>query len=242
MNIRFIIGNSFNDNIKVAAVNEKVLPLCGQGRPEGQAEGLMPLKLASGVVVTPRVTVFTSTSTNRRGAVSAVIKVSMPYTALKLSDDGSAIAGTDAARSGAELAMHTVITLPAAAVADLAGANGATMTTNAERQVAVVARLLSALLVQRLLDPGFASEGVGGYVPGNNRHLINDEIGGNPDLVLPTSSLAPVDDIAGFAGNVGFDVTGYSVPRDLSEVLSRVVTKQAPLGCSDIKVRSLITV
>lgn len=238
MNIRFIIGNKFANGI-VSAVNEKVLPLCGQGRPEGQAEGLMPLKLAAGVVVTPRVTVYTSTSTNRKGAVSAVIKVSIPYTALKLSDDGSAIAGTDAARSGAELAMHTVINLPAAAIADLAGANGTTMTANAEKQVAVVVRLLSALLSQRLIDTGYAATSSSGREPITARNYVNDKVGGAPLVASTTSSLVPTDNIDGFAGNVGFDVTGYSVPRDLSEVLSRVVAKQAPLGCSDVKVPSV---
>lgn len=239
MNIRFIIGNTLEGST-VSAVDEKVLPLCGQGRPEGQAEGLMPLKLTSGVVVTPKVTVFTSTSTNRKGAVSAVIKVSIPYTALKLSDDGTAVAGTDAARSGAELAMHTVITLPASAVADLAGANGTIMTANAEKQVAVVVRLLSALLSQRLIDPGFAKPTATGFGPSDTRPILSDEIGGSANKNLPNSSLAPTDGIAGFVGNVGFDVTGYSVPRDLSEVLSRVVAKQAPLGCSDVKVHSVV--
>lgn len=229
MNIKFIIGQ----NVSGDAPDVKVLPLCGQGRPEGQAEGLMPLKLAPGVVVTPRVTVYTSTSTNRKGAVSAVVKVSIPYSALKLSDDGSAIAGTDAARSGGELAMHTVITLPAAAVSDLQGANGTTMNANAERQVAVVARLLTALLGRRLLDPGFtADDGAGVVEPTTDRFEVDPATGGFSTIQY--QSLVPVDSIDGFSGNVGFDVTGYGMGRSLTEILSRIVSKQAPLGCSDV--------
>lgn len=241
MNIRFIIGNTVDsDDYSVTEVNEKVLPLCGQGRPEGQAEGLMPLKLANGVVVTPKVTVYTSTSTNRKGAVSAVVKVSIPYTALKLSDDGSAIAGSDAARSGAELSMHTVITLPSAAVADLKGANGTTMQANAERQVAVVVRLLTALLLQRMVDPGFTENEGGSLQPTATRKVVQSTIGASSaQRVIASSSLIPTDQITGFAGNVGFDVTSYSMPRSLSEILSRIVAKQAPIGCSDIVAESI---
>lgn len=248
MNIKFITMNQAPGGV-VEAVESMVLPLCGQGLPEGQAVGLMPIKLAPGVVVTPKVTVYSSTSTNRRGAVSAVIKVSIPYTALKLNDGGDAVVGTDAARSGAELSMHTVITIPAAGVSDLQGANGSLLTSAAERLAAVVVRLHSALLGERFSDPGFAMAANThedgnvdpGLEPAPHIWRVGDTIGGPAVVETSGRSLVPSQAIDGFVGNTGFDVTSYSAGRDLSEILSRIVQKQAPLGCSDIIVRSIVT-
>lgn len=241
MKIKFITGSEQTDEGAMQAL-VKTLDLCGQGKPEGQAEGLMPLKLASNVTVTPRVTVYSNTSVNKRGATSAVIKVSIPYTALKLTDDGTGVAGADANRSGGELSMHMVLALPAACAADVRGVNGDACRNAAEGQVGVIARLLSALMGPRLLDEGRAlavslAEG-NVWQPSTQKLFIESDGGVGAE---PSGSLIPKDDIAGYAGYVGFDVTGYHMSRKLDEPLTRMVAKMPPLGCSGVDAKSVTT-
>lgn len=52
MNIKFINGWTADDG-NIGSLDTIDLALCGQGRPEGSAAGLVPVQLASGVVVTP---------------------------------------------------------------------------------------------------------------------------------------------------------------------------------------------
>lgn len=206
----------------------KSLDLCGQGRPEGTADGLVPVKLTQNVTVTPRVTVYTSTSTTRSKAISAVVKVSMPYTALKLSEDGSTVVGVDPSRSGADFSIHTVVALPAAMRADLMGANGNAMQLNALRQLLVLTVLHSALVSDRFQNPGpvTAVNGAGGYALANHYERL---LGSG--LSATYKSIAPSD----LLGSTGFDVS--SVTPDslaLNEPLNRMIAGMPPLGCGDV--------
>lgn len=212
----------------------KSLDLCGQGRPEGSADGLVPLKLTQDVTVTPRVTVYTSTSTTRSKAISAVVKVSMPYTALKLSEDGLNVVGVDPSRSGAEFSIHTVVALPAAMRADLMGANGNTMQLNALRQLLVLAVLHSSLVSDRFQNPGpaIAVDGAGGF--GATDHYERKPYGGSS---VPFKTIAPGD----LLGSTGFDVS--SVTPDslaLNEPLNRMIAGMPPLGCGDVSRTSIV--
>lgn len=211
----------------------KSLDLCGQGRPEGSADGLVPLKLTKDVTVTPRVTVYTSTSTTRSKAISAVVKVSIPYTALKLSEDGQAVAGVDPSRSGAEFSIHTVVALPAAMRADLNGANGNTMQLNALRQLLVLTTLHSALVSDRFQNPGptVAVDGAGGYSKADHFERM---LKGGTSVHM---AISPSD----LLGSTGFDVS--SVTPDslaLNEPLNRMIAGMSPLGCGDVSRASII--
>lgn len=242
MNIKFITRNRVGGSDgHVTEVDCKVLPLCGQGRPEGSAEGLMPLKLANGVVVTPKVTVYSNTSTNRKGAVNAVIKVSIPYTHPLLSENGQSIVGVDAAKSGGALSMHTVVELPAQAVKALSGALGKPMAAAGLGQVAVVARLLGALTGERLWKGGYstgnpATDGQSiDWESAGSAPRMRERVGENPtDSTPQDKTLVPTDKISGFTGDVGFDISGYNGDRTLNETISRIIQKLPALGCSDI--------
>lgn len=248
MNIKFIIGNVVDKSTKtVTSKTELVLPLCGQGRPEGSSEGLMPLKLASGVVATPKVAVYSNTSTNRKGAVNAVIKVSMPYTHPLLSEDGQSIVGIDPAKSGGTISMHTVVELPSQAVKALSGAQGQPAAAAGLGQLAVLARLLGALTGERRWSTGYATRTAGEgntavLVPASFPQSLRD-VGEALDPVTPNPqdrALNPVDDIPGFIGNVGFDISDYKGDRSLNEAISRVVQKLPALGCNDVTSASII--
>lgn len=206
---------------------KKSLDLCGQGRPEGSADGLVPLKLTKDVTVTPRVTVYTSTSTTRSKAISAVVKVSMPYTALKLSEDGLTVVGVDPSRSGAEFSIHTVVALPAAMRADLMGANGNAMQLNALRQLLVLTVLHSSLVSDRFQNPGpaVAVDGAGGFSAADHYERV---LGGTSTLF---KTIAPGD----LLGSTGFDVSNVTPDSlALNEPLNRMIAGMPPLGCGDV--------
>lgn len=212
----------------------KSLDLCGQGRPEGSADGLVPLKLTPDVTVTPRVTVYTSTSTTRSKAISAVVKVSMPYTALKLSEDGKAVTGADPSRSGAEFSIHTVVALPAAMRADLMGANGNAMQLNALRQLLVLSVLHSSLVSDRFQNPGPTVAAGGGGSFSVTDHYERVLTGGSSTL---HKTIAPGD----LLGSTGFDVSAMTPdPLALNEPLNRMIAGMPPLGCGDVSRTSII--
>lgn len=237
MNIKFIKGWSADsdDSSKIGKLDTLDLALCGQGRPEGNAAGLVPVQLPSGVVVTPVVTVTSSTSTTKRNSRSAVIKVAIPYTALTKDEGGNTV--VDPTRSGADLSLHIVLALPASAVKDLKGANGSTSSQSAEAQVALVHYLLSALVGQQ-----FGSE---------PRYEVNDESGdatlvadvaAQPNVGGYNSALdvdatvqppLPSGNVGGFGG-AGFDLQLVKIRKDLNSALGRIANGLPALSCADI--------
>lgn len=233
MNIQFIKGWEVDDYGAIESLNTLDLALCGQGRPEGNAAGLVPVKLASGVVVTPVVTVTSSTSTTRRNSRSAVIKVAIPYTALTKDPNGNLVA--DPTRSGADLSMHIVLALPAAAVKDIKGTNGAESKQSAEAQVALVHYLLEALIGQQFGSvPTYRVENNAGTMDG--LVAAQPKIGGDPTAESYDASAyapSPTNEVGGYAG-AGFDLTGVKVHMDLNSALSRIANGLPALSCADV--------
>lgn len=232
MKIRYTTGWTVSEGM-VSAIETKELSLCGQGRPEGSAAGMIPVKLAPGpVIVTPLVTITTNTSTTKRGSRSAVVKVSMPYTALRVTADGNL--EVDPNRSGGEVSVHTVIALPAAAVKDIQGVNGGAQKSAAEAQVAIVYYLLQTLLGGQLgstpwLDITDAKLETRGSIP----HIV---VGEEPFAELTSHDAVPpvVSNIAGYTGEAGFDVTNFKLANGLNSALIRVANNLPILSCGDI--------
>lgn len=238
MNIKFITGWTSSED-RIVSMNTIDLALCGQGKPEGNAAGLVPIQLASGVVVTPVVTVTSSTSTTKRNSRSAVIKVAIPYTALTKDAEGHTVA--DPTRSGADLSLHIVLALPASAVKDIKGTNGATSKQAAEAQVALLHYLLSALIGEQLGSlPSYMA--AFGETDGNMVASIapRPTIGGSGTaraIDTDVVGVLPANNIGGYAG-AGFDLTGVKVQRDLNSVLGRIASGLPALSCADIPVYS----
>lgn len=210
------------------------LSLCGQGRPEGSAEGLIGLKLTtSNVRVTPRIVVTSATSTSKRGVRSAVIKVSMPYTAFTRDENNAII--VDPKRSTGEVSMHIVINLPASAVGDLRSTDGTANANPAYSQVVVISQILRALISKGLLERGSMTE-----VSQDEEHMLVGPMLslGNPDRpddVGYTHALAvPATDSN---GDFVFDATKITREAfsDLANTIVRIANGLPPLGCSDVK-------
>lgn len=140
---------------------EYALSFCGQGRDEGSFTGTVPVTLKHTGVYTTKtvektVSITSSTTTNRRGVRSGVVKVTMPFHALIA--DGNGGFTLDSARSGAEMSMHVVLALPASAASDMRSGDAA-IKDFAEQQVAVLAFILSSLMQGLLTNPVVKTSG-----------------------------------------------------------------------------------
>jgi hypothetical protein len=147
----------FPDNIRGM---EAALTLCGQGKDEGNFVGTVPMTLVPKVGLTKNsmklLKVSSSTSTNKRGVRSGVVKVTIPYEALIADGNGGYV--PDPSRSGAELSVHMVIALPATAATDLRSTDDV-IKEYARLQIGALGFLLGILMQGFVATPIVSKDG-----------------------------------------------------------------------------------
>lgn len=238
MKLKFLHGFSEDSDAKVTSVDTYDLDLCGQGRAEGNASGLMPVKLPGGVVVTPMVTVTSATSTTKRSSRSAVIKVSMPYSAVTTDDGGNVV--PDPNRSGADISIHLVVALPAAATKDIQGLNGTYAKYGAESQTALLYTILRTVIGSQFggtpviqqnesASPTFITTSAAFSAP---------QVGAQSPSPDANSAIIAAPTVGGYVGT-GFDVSSFRLPQRLDSFLARVANGLPMLSCGDTEVEPL---
>lgn len=136
MNIKFTQSAVVPKNGNVTQANVGTIEFCSMGNNRGEGDQVIPMKLGN-AIISPLVTVKSATTRNKRGTTSALIKVSMPYTAfgakksyVENGDSGTqTIKSTlvqDPSRSGGEVSLHIVVAIPSAMTADLNRADDGT--------------------------------------------------------------------------------------------------------------------
>ena len=229
----------------------RTLDLCGQGLPEGNAEGLMPIvfeynQSSTGMFdpvtfakVTPKVTVKSSTTVNKRGGTSSVVKVSMPYTAFRMDSEssGTAIPAVDQARSGGELSAHIVLALPPALVNDLNGQDA--VSSLGIQQIDVVCFLLQTL-AQELLPGKFES----GQLTDSSyrwKEPVRTSAGTRQISALQPSEGQVSEEFP--AGQLGFRILSQdgtlADAHEWDGLIRRISRKMPPLSCGDIDAKAI---
>lgn len=144
-----------NIPIKVVGSSTETMNLkfSNEGLPEGNFRAYVPVAInmyPHGQVAEQlvQVDVTSSTSKNSKGAVSGVIKVSMPYTGLSV-PEGANVPMKDSKRSGGVLSAHVVYTMPSAMVQDLTSSTnvlGSAATQNYQAVALAQMAFVNALL------------------------------------------------------------------------------------------------
>lgn len=223
MKIKFITGTNREDDDPHVITED--LNLCGQGLTEGNATGLLPVKLPGGIIVTPQLQITSATTKSRRGVTSAVIKVSIPYAAL-WKDPATATLQLDPKRGNGYLSMHVVLAMPPSAASDLKSTDSQ-VRLGSYAQVAIISYLLRTLLSDGMAERIILSGGE----PAASTLISADRPSFASEYAVPT--VRPAHFSA--QGSVGIDATTVaSVPANLDNLVVRVAQGLAPLSCADI--------
>lgn len=123
------------------------------------ATAIVPLKLPGDAIASQKLVVESSTQRSKGGVLRAMVKVSLPYTALVHSGyDGAN--QVDQTRSGRSISAHIVFTLPKQVCEDLTGVGGTNAMKSADAQV----KLLQSLLMQLCRDRIDYTDATGSFV------------------------------------------------------------------------------
>jgi hypothetical protein len=210
----------------------ETLDLCGQGLPEGNATGLLPIKLPGDVIMTPQLQVTSGTTKSRRGVTSAVLKVSLPYTALARDTTGEHVVA-DPKGSNGYVSMHVVLALPQSAVRDLKSSDS-TINQAAYAQIAAVSQILRTLLSQGLME----RTGVVDAVLAGSVDMTTDAVDAGAHVEVKRAK--PIH--FSTQGSVGLDLTSVGpVPANLDNLVTRVASGLPPLSCGDVSEMSIVT-
>lgn len=230
--------------------SQAVVTLCGQGKDEGNFVGTVPMTFtpAAGMTRTGErlVKVSSSTSINRRGVRSGVVKVTMPYEALLPDGNGGYV--PDPSRSGAEISVHLVVALPATAATDIRSSD-AKVGDYAQLQIAAVAHLLGVLLQGLIATPLVQNSWADGKEQLSTALALPTATKADPDAnVIDLFSAG--ESLIGLGG-IGFAPTAdaYQVngglqgvfngtpPKAVSRLIQRIARSLPALaGCEDIDV------
>lgn len=140
-----------------------------ESKGNGSFKGIVPLRLATGVVRNTGITITSQAQTTQAGATRLLLKVDVPYAAEPVD-----ALGTGVYREYGAISAHIVLTVPRRAAQDLGGSNGANATVNARRQ----ADYAQALLL-RFLGPVIGKDArlVTGVNGGDGTNITDEYLG-----------------------------------------------------------------